>query len=246
MLYEARKTISRAVTATDTHFVVPSFPNQPNLNPVLLMHFNGVQNSQVFLDATGRHSATATGANAFIDTTQSKFGGSSLRVGAAGSLDYITLDGNSDMASGNKDMTVDFWAMRNSQQASIMYSTGLIDVGDPGSMQIYWFSDNIIYVSVGAVDAAINGPTVNDTLVWHHFAVTRKDSIMRLFVDGIQYGINYLSTQTLTIAANSPAIGNKVGGSLHFDGWIDEMRVLNSVAAWNTSFTPPAVPYMVS
>ena len=253
MLYESRKFVSRIISASDTHMVVPSFPNVTK-SPTLLMHFDGTQGSQVFVDATGQHrngtavdSSGGSGAGCFIDQAQAKFGISSLRVGpdVGPPFNWLVLDGNPDLASRQNDFTVDFWAMRGSQHAAIMYSTGQI-TSDRGALNIFWYSDNIIYVDVGPVDPAITGPAVNDFLVWHHFAVTRAGSTMRLFVDGVQGGSNYTSTEVLDISPGTPTVGNEDHGGSHFDGWIDELRILNNTAAWTSGFTPPTAPYVVS
>jgi hypothetical protein len=254
MLYESRKFVPRIIPASDTQLVVPSFPNVTK-SPTLLMHFDGSQGSQVFVDATGQHrngaaidSNGGSGADCFLDQAQAKFGVSSLRVGpdVGPPFSWMVLDGSADMASRQNDFTVDFWAMRNSQHASIMYSTGEITARDIGSLNIFWFSDNIIYVDVGAVDPAITGPTVNDTLVWHHFAVTRAGTTLRLFVDGTKAVADYTSTQVMDISPGTPTVGNEDHGGTHFDGWIDELRILNNTAAWTANFTPPTSPYVVS
>lgn len=249
MLYEAKKYIKRIIPAADTHFVVPSFPPPPYLNPTLLIHFNGPQDSTVFTDATGRHTVTTNG-NAKIDTAQSVFGGASgfFDNGFLGTGTYLSLDGNADLAFGLNDFTIDFWGrVRDTTSPSVGAAyDSRVNTNDISP----WVTaqGGTFCYRIGSV-IPITGTTTVLIDTWYHVAVTRFGTTTRLFVNGVQEGGDYVGADNLGNGASRPIIGsrgNAPGASFSWDGWIDEMRVINGAAAWTANFAPPTQPYTVS
>jgi hypothetical protein len=78
---------------------------------------------------------------------------------------------------------------------------------------------------------------------WHHVAVTRSGSSIKLFVDGVQSGSTYTSSATFSAGAtNGMYVGSlgSVGG--YFVGNISSLRVVKGTAVYTSSFTPPTSP----
>lgn len=241
-VYEAKRMYSRMVPETVSHFVVPSFPPSNQINPTLLVHFDGPNGSQIFTDATGRHALVGSGC--VLDTSQSVFGGASCNFSP--SSQHVTGDGNPDLAFGLNDFTVDFRVSRSLFDGfdAILYATDLVI--NPGAFNMTWNADGTFDAHIGNTQVIAGTTTFLVTGVFHHVAVTRKGGYMRLFADGIQEGQTYFSTDNIQINAAGPSIGASVGNSLGITGHIDEVRAINGTAAWVTAFTPPTAPYMVS
>lgn len=245
-VYETKQVYTKTVPETVTHFIVPSFPNAPNLNPQLLMHMNGPNGgtSPIGADATGRHAATFNGAVAF-DTSQSFFNGSSLNFSVVG--DSVNLDQGADFLMPG-DFTIDmrirfssFNALRSSWLFDFGFGVGpspklLVVVGTHVLDYFFNGSDKI----VGTTALALN--------TWYHVAVTRCLGYTKVFLNGVQEGNTYINNDVITCNTNYPTIGERdiTGGDSTFLGWMNEFRLINGIAAWNNNFTPPSLPYMVS
>lgn len=249
MLYEARKTITRIIPSTDTHFTVPSFPNPPNLNPNLLLHLDGPNGSTSFIgaDATGRHTVTGNGLVS-IDTSQSKFGGASGRF--VNGTDFLSLDEGvgpfTDFTFGLSDFTIDFWVMINSirNHALMDFRQAAASEIAPELTTTLASTHQVTYTVNGTIQ--IQGTTQLTTLLlWYHVALTRFQGLTRLFVNGNQEGIIYADTNNYTCGTGGPLIGGTRSG-ISNDTWMDEVRIIKGTAAWISSFTPPTAPYRVS
>lgn len=211
----------------------------------LLMHFDGLNNSQVFIDATGK-TVTAYG-NTIISTAQSKFGGTSSYFDGNG--DYLKLQPNNDFNFGAGDFTIDWWEYRIStrdQMTSIgndgtLTGTGMLinyHDGVEGTTKIY------VYWTDGTSSSYTFYQGAAKTGGWHHFAVIRKNNILYGFVDGVKI----LEAQNVTKSISNFA--NFVIGrwspnfsSSHLNGYIDELRVSKDIARWTENFTPQSAPY---
>jgi hypothetical protein len=101
-------------------------------------------------------------------------------------------------------------------------------------------------VGVGAGNVAIQSVTTYTGTTnpgWHHFAVTREGTALRLFIDGV-----HVATQTLAGTVNNSAAALSVGraGEITSATWlgsIDEFRILVGRAAWTEGFIPEAFEY---
>jgi hypothetical protein len=85
---------------------------------------------------------------------------------------------------------------------------------------------------------------------WHHVAITRSGSKTREFVDGQAFPSAWDESIMTPIAGGSylvisgaPCETPGAGDNGDFNGYIDELRVVNGVAVWTSNFTPPTAPY---
>jgi hypothetical protein len=200
----------------------------------LLLHGDGTNGSTAIRDELG-HTAGVHGETR-ISTNTSRFGGSSLYFDGSG--DYLEFAAGPDWAFGTNDFTVDLWANFSS-------GPGTVNLIGPHTTGLYteW---SLVYEQ-GALKFFINGtPVASYAWVppvgqWHHLAATRAAGTLRLFVDGslvraVANSADISNNRTLTVGAASNA-------GLFFHGYLDEVRVLKSRAAWMADFTPPDAPY---
>lgn len=215
----------------------------------LLIHGDGADASTTIIDNGPSGHAFTTYGNAQIDTTQSKFGGSSLLFDGTG--DYIRSDSASDDFSfGANDFTIDFWIRFNTTSGG----SNILGVGDSAndSWEIFNASGNI-YQLTYAHPSHTNFSfhfTRESTLAtgqWYHIAFVRQGRLYRIFEDGIlkvtsgplgdaDCGVHSSSKLFLGTKPLATPSGN------YFDGWLDEVRFTKS-ALWTSNFTPPTSPH---
>ena len=102
-------------------------------------------------------------------------------------------------------------------------------------------ASNFLVFRAGATNR-ITGATAMTTGAWHHVAVTRSGSSIKMFLNGAQQGSTYTAT-TSYVGGSYTFIGSTQAAAQVFSGFMDELRVLNGSAAWTAAFTVPAAAY---
>ncbi len=213
----------------------------------LLLHAEGVDGSTSFVDSSVYNRAVTVNGAATISTTQAKFGSSSASfTNVAGQR--LAVDGDSDLAFGSGDFTIDFWVWVTAHFTSnVQLYDGRVSASSAFTPTIYIpnpFSHTVRYLTNGA--DRIIGTTVLTTGQWHHIAVTRQGTSTRLFLDGTQEGSTFTDSAVYTNATARPSIGNYGGDNVTnncLNGFMDEVRVVKGTALWTADFTPPTAPY---
>lgn len=203
----------------------------------LLLHMDGTNTSTSFPDSGGRNHVVTPNGNVQVSTADFVFGGASALFDGVG--DYLTLDGSYDFAFGIGDFDVDF-RFKHIAEADI---DTLIDFGySSGNFKISILADDSLTFHVGSTFRNTASSTiVTDT--WYHCAVTRKNGITRLFLDGTQAASNFTDNHDYTAGANLPIIGAADSFAEFLNGRIDELRIINGYAPWSSNFTLPTGPY---
>jgi hypothetical protein len=193
----------------------------------LLLHCDGTNGSTTFTDSSNNGLTVTPNGNAQISTAQSKFGGASGYFD--GSSSYV----NTTLASalGTVDFTVEIWFYLTSTSAVLQRIIGSFG----GYIGIKPTTNYLVFSSNGS-DAIIN--SVATTLnTWTHVAISRNSSITKMFVNGVQVGLNYSDSisyiDLVTVAANYPL------GTEPFFGYIDDVRITKGIARYTSNFTPP-------
>lgn len=202
-------------------------------NVVLLLRFNGGDGSTTITDSKSARAFTVFG-NAHVETTQYKFGGSSLQLDGNG--DYITGSGDlSPFAFGTGDYTIDFWAHK-AANGTAGYDCAINTYTGPSSATGYNLevasSRGFFFSGMGGnIISYVTNP--NDS-VWHHWAVCRASSTTRLFKDGIVVA-------TVADTRNYLAAVLKIGNNYYneyFNGYLEDFRITRA-ARWTANFAVP-------
>jgi hypothetical protein len=239
-LDEVRISTTARYTAAFTPSTIP-FTN--DANTVLLIHANGTNASTAFNDDTGNRTQVGIntdGTGAAVSTTQSKFGGSSLRLSFSGSTwDYLQITQPSSLLNfGTGDWTVEGWFRFDDTNTDLAIWTGGTTTGD---LDIRRLNDNTL--RIGRVNTAwdvTSGSTGISANTWYHIAFVKGSGTARIYVDGTQVGtasnsISYSIATQLRIGAQSTS-------SLGMSGYIDELRASN-IARYTAAFTAPTAPF---
>jgi len=198
-------------------FTPPTAPLTAITNTTVLLKF---QNAAIFDNAMMNDLETEGVTQ--ISTSVVKFGtgsisfnGSRLVVPSAPTLIF----------NGNFTMECWFYPTTLTGNDGIFASSGqrfgLIRVGD----SIYWLGSPDVAGSSGTL-------TVN---TWHHIAVSRSGSTLRLFVNGVLGGSG---TTTQVNSSNIWYVGSNQGNE-NLEGYIDDLRITNGYARYTATFTAP-------
>lgn len=199
-----------------------------------LLHFDSADNSVVVTDSAVLGRQFTLAGNTHIDTAQSQFGGSSMRIDGSGDwLDY--LDSETDLAFGSGDFTIEFW-VRPASGGTFTWFEGRAAVASSVTPRIHTITAALRY-HVNGVDQISGGTLTTDA--WQHVAVSRSGTNTRMFLNGTQVGSTYVDTNNYIMGTDRPRIGAAADGTADPEAWIDEVRISLS-ARYTANFTPSA------
>jgi hypothetical protein len=213
---------------------------------VLLIHADGTDGSTVFRDDNGQGRSSVgvgtDGTGAAVSTTQSKFGGSSLRLSFSSSTwDYLQITQPSSLLNfGTGDWTVEGWFRFDNINTDLSIWTG--GGGTNGDLDIRRLNDNTL--RIGRVNTAwdvTSGSTGIVANTWYHIAFVKGGGTARIYVDGTQVGTASNSI-SYSMASTVLRIGAASTSGLGMSGYIDELRASN-IARYTAAFTAPTAPF---
>jgi hypothetical protein len=204
----------------------------------LLLHGNGENNSTTFIDSSS-NAFTVNRTNAVISTAQSKFGGSSMYFD--GDNDYLTLGGQSVLAMGTGDFTIELFIYLLE-----LRDQNVFDFRPAGGNGAYptiqtLVNSTIRYYANEEVKFTASLPSLN---TWHHLALVRYGATTTLYLNGSAVG-SFTDTNNYLVGADRPAIASGGGtiGSATFNGYMDEFRITKGIARYTGDFTAPTAQF---
>jgi hypothetical protein len=194
-------------------------------NVTLLLHMDGT--GSTFTDSSLTPKTVTAAGSATQSATQSKWGGKSLALDGTG--DYLSATGALSQF-GTSDFAVEFWLYYVG--TGVQYS--IFDTrSSNGGFVIYKADDDTLNVFTSS--NIISGGAISaDT--WHHIALARSGSNMKLFLNGTQTGSTFstlqdYSDQLLTVGGDFPRNGRWT------QGYIDDVRITKGSARGYTGST---------
>jgi hypothetical protein len=235
--------VSNGIARWTANFTVPvvgTYTPDPDMNTVLLMHFD---NNMADSSQYKRGGATAVGAAVVATITRTPFGGS-YGLYLNGTNSYITYPDHADWSIGD-DYTIDMWIWPQAWPAAGQAACLATHWAGDGWLMMLLSDGNITMLqrqaSAGgdfSVYAAAAGLTIN---TWHHIAFVRAGRVNKIYVDGV--GGPPLTTPALPVVSSLLYVGMLAGSSYPLNGYIDELRITKGKALWTANFTPPNAPY---
>ena len=217
--------ITKGTARWTTGFTPSTSEYSSDANTKLLLHFNTQD------VGTSYHIPTFHGT---AHLTARKFNQAGYFDGTG---DYLSLADHADWDFGG-DFSIDAWLyitdFTSDKWAPIVSS------GD----YAWWFSVWSVATTptLGFYDGswkAIGSEVTQNA--WHHVAVTRSGTDIRLFLDGVQ---QYLWTNSGTLSGTTLNIGKTYYLADKFlNGHLDEVRITKGEARWTANFTPPTSAY---
>jgi hypothetical protein len=204
----------------------------------LLMHFNGTNGSTTMTDNSKNNVTVTAVGNAQLSTAQSKFGGSSLYLDGTG--DRLTIASpTTDLSFGTGDFTIETWVYKTvASQAAVLDARVTADIV-PWSLTIN--SSNFPYFYDGTQYFSTASITLNS---WVHLAVVRTSGVLKIFVNGVQ---GYSAAHSVNLDRTAGlVIGDTVGLTSAYAGYIDEVRITKGIARYTGNFTPSTTQFLDS
>jgi len=211
---------------------------------VLLLNFNGANNSTTFTDASTNNFTITRFGTPVISTTQSKFGGASGFFNAQG--DVITAPSNTDFDMGSGNFTMECWIYTTSSARQLLFSRGnnagntdsssfSLQINLANKIQFNFIDNNVPANFTSAISSA--SMALN---TWTHIAVVRNGNTITIYINGTADGTLDVTGKTMNISTYSVKIGDYTSaGDLEFTGYMDDLRITKGKALYTANFTAP-------
>jgi len=214
----------------------------------LLLHMDGTDGSQTFVDSSPQAHVVTVNANARISTAQSEFGGASGLFDGSASL---STPDSPDWYFGTGDFTIDFWVRFNALPSNGNSMSMFAQTVDLNSLQEFEVKNvggtyvwRYVVNSGGSQIIAIENNSLGlATNTWYHVALVRSGTSFMLFQSGTQCGRTVTNAYAVPDFASNARIGAMSTTARFFNGWLDEYRISKGVARWTSNFPPPTAPY---
>ena len=213
----------------------PSDPHGANVS--LLLHMDGTNGSQSFVDSSNNNFTITANGDAQISDAEKKFGNGAGYFD--GDADFLELPDSPAFDFGSDDFTIECW----------FYST----LSGFQALIARWNDGNAFFLGVNTdtpnVQLYVNGtsailgaaPVINQ---WYHIAAVRSGTGIKLFLNGVQVGSTYNIGYTAIDSSDALLrIGADAGGNPKFEGYIDEVRITKGFARYTANFTPQTAPF---
>ena len=203
----------------------------PNVSS--LLHFDGTDNSTLFIDETGLV-WNGTG-NPLLKISEKVFGQSSIYFDGASSLKVAD---NTKFSYGSGQFTWECFIRLNSTSGNQYIFDHSSGSGNAGTLSYYDNKLRFYNQNTGIYgDLYTAGPSLAPN-TWHHVAVVRDATMYTtIYVDGVTVATGY---DNLNYNNSEIWIGRYAGSAIaYFSGYIDEVRITKGVARYISDFTPP-------
>ena len=216
-------------------------------NVVLLLGFDASTNgSQAVTDESSSPKTVSwSGASTLVDNTHTVFSSAeALKLATADG--YISVPNTSAFSAANtNDKTWEAWIYitSNSTRIQAIFSKDGLS-GEEYTFGISTSGTLFIHTYIaGSLDVNIGGSTAVSINTWHHVAFCRASGTWYAFLDGVLQ-TSHAQTGAPTGSSNPMYMGKsgRVTGQ-YFTGWMDEIRVTDTVARYTSTFTAPTAKF---
>lgn len=232
-------------TTTFTYYGTTTFTTSADAsmdNVALLLHGAGTNGSTSAIDSALFKKQMSPSGGAQISSAQSKWGTTSLAFAATG--DRFSTPADPDFFFETGDFTVEAWIYLNdnggshSKLVAGLYRYGLdslwlVAVNLDGKLQFY----NKDAVSV-------IGTTVLAVNTWHHVAVSRSGTTLRLFLNGAMEATGTDASDYFDYPHPFSVGGDATGSAAtQLLGFVEDLRVTKGVARYTAAFSTPSTSF---
>ena len=210
-------------------------------NVSLLLHGDGTNGSTTIVNSSSNvQSVTAIGDAQINTTVTDAFGRTGVGViEFDGVGDYLTTPNDNSYQFGSGNFTVEWWWKTTGTQFHFIELENQV----LGNWAVAVFN-SFFYWQSYYNQANIIGPVPCSSILngqWHHIALSRSGTSLRLFFDGALQGASPYTDNTNYIGTGDLTVGKGVLGD--FNGYIDDLRITKGVARYTSNFTPPTAPF---
>lgn len=214
-------------------------PENHRTAPSLLLNFANA----AIVDSSGSINALTN--NSASITNASKYGTGALTF-SSGTSDYLSIPSSNQFYFGVDDFTIESWWRSDGSQATYATIISQDFTGSPNT-GAWKFANRstgpqFTYGTGSGGLTNLTAPSsvnINDGN-WHHYAVTRSKSTLRMFVDGQIVALGSIpATQVVGQNSTITYVGYNPRDNAYLYGSVDDLRITKGVARYTTDFTPP-------
>ena len=225
-------------------------PTDPDFASVsLLLHGDGTNGSTTVTDNSPSPKTVTAVGNAQISTAQSKFGGASIAFDGSGdALSVAGLSALSQFTMTGVVATYECWLYLNSLPGVRSFLFGSYGTGESGwTVDVNSAGNIFITRNTGGVTITLSSTFTASS--WQHLAVVSDGTTITVYRNGISVGSvaasdNLAGRGAITSVTQDFRIGaRRVANELPLNGYIDDLRVTQSIARYTANFTPPTAPF---
>jgi hypothetical protein len=190
------------------------------------------------MDVSGRNVLECVG-NVRVSTDTKKYGTGSMYFDGTG--DYLLPPPSQNFAFRTGDFTIELWIKTSSTA-----DDGILQISTTaGGFATSYTNGLMMSIVSGTVYWALNGSSVNTSTSfndgnWHHLAMTRSGSTVRVFKNGTQIST---ATNAGDVTGTNLVIGGYYSSTYTLDGYIDDLRITKGVARYTSNFTAPTAAH---
>lgn len=206
----------------------------------------GISDASAIIRGTGSSYGIQTHAGS-IDTTVSKYYGSSLLAGANDGSTKRLYTTTIFPAFGTSDFCVEGYAYIPVQQSgnlALLFSHNDTDAG----LQVLYLgsaatpSGALYFSGGGSADTAHTSAGSFPTGQWNHFAVTRSGTTLRIFINGVS-SLVFGGTSATNFSGSFQV--NILNTPANYDNArLQDYRIYQGVAKYTSNFTPPGAMFI--
>lgn len=217
---------------------VPIDPYQNN--NILLLDFDGENNSTVFYDYCGN--SIINHGSPIISTAQFKYGKSSCNFNGINASLRIPRSSINLSSTVNNTWTIECWIYSLSPSVSekVIFTNYSLPFGQQAGTLI---------LSNNRIGSDNPGQLFNYSLptnTWVHWAVTRENNVISLYLNGVfinSISILNLNSSAANFIGGSPGDNNL--GNAFINAHIDSFRITLNQVRYTTNFTPTSYPFIL-
>ena len=209
-------------------------------NVKVLIRANGTQGQTTFTDLSSSSNSITTQGSAIVDTNTVKFGTGSLSTTVGGSRLTVPA-GSLGVIDYTTPLTIEFFAFIPTINTN-QYALEFYENSAGQTIRIQFINTNRYDVILKGAQktSGTNAVPVNQ---WIHFAVTWDNSLVRIFINGVQNATATRTNQGSIGATETLALGGRVNGGNSLLGYMDEIRITIGTARYTSNFTPPTAEF---
>lgn len=203
-------------------------------NVSLFIKGDGENNSTNIIDSSLTPKSISRFGDAKISTTQSKYGGSSIYFDGIG--DYLSISSNDFSLAG--DFTIEGWIY----PLSLSGIRTILHINAGSNQGFHLYADGTKLAVDNGVYADYSSQSFFNLNAWHHIAVVKSGSLLRIFGNGVL--LNTRPTQAYG-SPNGMQIGQFWAGTTtaNFMGYLDSIRFSNT-ARYSSGFDAATTTYL--
>jgi hypothetical protein len=220
-----------------SNFTLNTAPLTTPTNTSLLLNFT---NSAIYDNAMQNNFETIGSAQ--VSTTTKKYGTGSLLFN--GSTDYVW---SAQTIKFRLTFCIEFWMYRTttpSNQWIVCARQGYGNALPNNGFLIGYYGGSIAVAGTNLGAYWITGNIPINSNTWHHVAVCGIGTGCAIYIDGnlAKYeawpaGYTGFSMDGIIVGAGTSSVGQD--GSVHYGGYIDDLRITNGLQRYVSNFTPP-------